>query len=186
MDIYNVKKYVDIKLLGGKKMKSNFNTRKLVLLSLFIALSFVGANIKVFGSIAFDSMPAYFATILMGPVCGAIVAVVGHLFTSLLSGFPLSLPVHLIIAVNMGITMVATFYAYKFLRKNGFFIAALGAIVVGTLFNGPISTLTLLPILGNMIYGLIPVLTLVSAINVLLAFMVYYFIPKSIKEKFEN
>ncbi|WP_017416997.1 ECF transporter S component [Clostridium tunisiense] len=165
-------------------MKSNFNIKKLVLLALFVALSFVGANIKIFGSIAFDAMPAYFATILMGPVSGAIVAVIGHLFTALLSGFPLSLPVHLIISVNMAITMAATFYAYKFLRKNGFFIAAFVAIIVGTLFNGPISTLVLLPILGDMVYGLIPILTVVSAINVLLAFMVYYFMPTAIKEKY--
>lgn len=167
-------------------MKSNFNIKKLVLLSLFVALSFVGANIKIFGSIAFDAMPAYFATIFMGPISGAIVAVIGHLFTALLSGFPLSLPVHLIISVNMAITMVATFYTYKLLRKNNFLIAAFVAIIVGTLFNGPISTLVLLPILGDMVYGLIPILTVVSAINVLLAFMVYYFIPKAIKEKYKG
>lgn len=165
-------------------MKAKFNVQKLVLVALFISLSFIGANIKILGTIAFDSMPAYLATILMGPIYGAIVGAVGHLITSMISGFPLTLPVHLIISLSMAITMIATFYSFKFFKSKNFFLSAFSGIVVGTIFNGPLASMALLPILGTMIYGLIPVLTLVSAVNALLAFIVYYFLPKSIKKQF--
>ena len=59
---------------GGIIMKRS--TLNLVLLALFIALSAVGANIKVMGSIAFDSMPAFLAAMLLRPVAGAIVGAV--------------------------------------------------------------------------------------------------------------
>ncbi len=167
-------------------MKSKINVKSIVLLGLFIALSFIGSNIKILSSIAFDSMPAYLTAILIGPISAAIVAVLGHLLTAMTSGFPLSLPVHLIISLSMAITMVATYLAFKLLRKNNFYIAALISILVGTIFNGPISCLVLLPMLGKMVYALIPTLTVVSAVNVLSAFMVYYFLPKTIKDKFNR
>jgi len=167
-------------------MKSKINVKSIVLLGLFIALSFIGSNIKILSSIAFDSMPAYLTAILIGPISAAIVAVLGHLLTAMTSGFPLSLPVHLIISFSMAITMVVTYFAFKVLRKKNFYLAAFISILVGTIFNGPISCLVLLPMLGKVVYAFIPTLTVVSAVNVLIAFIVYYFLPKTIKDKFNR
>ncbi len=54
-------------------------TVNLVMVALFCALSAVGANIKIMGSIAFDSLPAFLAAILMGPAAGAIVGALGSI-----------------------------------------------------------------------------------------------------------
>lgn len=77
-------------------------TLRICLLALFIGLSAVGANFKLMGSIAFDSLPAFLAAMLMGGPEGAAVGAAGHLFSAMLAGFPLTLPMHLAIAAEMG------------------------------------------------------------------------------------
>ncbi|MGL4607000.1 MAG: ECF transporter S component [Eubacteriaceae bacterium] len=162
-------------------------TRKLVLLALFIALSFIGAQIKVFGSIAFDSLPAFLGTLLMGPIFGAIIGVLGHLLTALTSGFPMTLPVHLFIAFAMGLVMVATWYTFVWIKKVGNEILALiGAVLVGAIFNGPVTLLICSPLLvpimtWNGVIGLMFPLTLVGGINALIAAVIYKVLPKSFK-----
>ena len=88
-------------------------TRKLVLASLFIALSFIGANINVFQSIAFDSMAGFLGALVLGPVYGAIIGGLGHILTAALRGFPYTIPVHLITMFSMGLTMLAFGTVYK-------------------------------------------------------------------------
>jgi hypothetical protein len=85
-----------------KKGKRNMKTTtfRIVLLALFIALCAVGANIKIMGSIAFDSLPAFLAAMLIGGKEGAIAGAAGHLFSALLAGFPLTLPMHLAVAAS--------------------------------------------------------------------------------------
>jgi uncharacterized membrane protein len=151
-------------------------TRKLVLTALFIALSFVGANIKVMGSIAFDSMPGFLGTLMLGPVYGAIIGAAGHFLTALLSGFPMTIPVHMVIMVGMAITMAAFGFVYnKFSEKK---YGTIIAIITAILINGPILLLMvtplLLPVMGiSGILVLLPTLTGVSAINVILGVVVY-------------
>jgi hypothetical protein len=43
-------------------------TKKIVLAALLIALSFIGANIKIMGSIAFDSMPGFLGALILSPL----------------------------------------------------------------------------------------------------------------------
>lgn len=91
----------------------NQKTKIIVLMGLFIALSFVGANIKVpspTGTVAFDSAPGFLAALFLGPIYGAITAALGHIFTSLFAGFPLSFPIHLYIALQMAV--FAAIYSY--------------------------------------------------------------------------
>ncbi|WP_352420200.1 ECF transporter S component [Proteiniborus sp.] len=159
------------------------NITKLTYCGMLIGLSAVGAMIKISGSIAFDSMPGFFAALFLGPLAGAIVAGLGHLLTALTSGFPLTLPMHLFLVIEMAL------FAYLFgviYKKSGGIIASIVAIAL----NGPISALIVVPlsiILGLPLNGwplfsvvIIP-LTLASAANVLLALFVFKALNMRIK-----
>ena len=140
-----------------------------------IALSAIGAMIKIQGTIAFDSMPGYFAAIYISPIAGAIVAGLGHFLTAITSGFPMSLPMHLMLMVVMGI--VAYIFGFIGNKINGVI-----ACVVATILNGPVCTAIAsitakalgLPFSGvAMFTALVLPLTIASAINIVLAFIVY-------------
>lgn len=165
------------------------NSRQLVFMALLIGLSFVGAQLKIFGSIAFDSLPAFLGTFLMGPIAGALVAIIGHLLTALSSGFPMTLPVHLVIALGMGLTMVATYYSYSFVKKSSNEIIGLVvAIIVATICNGPVLLLLCSPLLVPIItwpgvMAMMFPLALVAGINVFLAGLIFKALPESIKNR---
>ncbi|WP_414732637.1 ECF transporter S component [Acetobacterium carbinolicum] len=165
------------------------NTRQLVFMALLIALSFVGAQLKVFGTIAFDSLPAFLGTLLMGPLAGAIIAIIGHLLTALTSGFPMTLPVHLAIGLGMGLIMVATWYTYVFVKKAANEIVALiVSVIVAAICNGPILLLLCSPLLIPMLTwpGVIAMmfpLALVGGINALIAALVFKALPLSVKNQ---
>ncbi len=168
--------------------KSRKTTTKLVYCAMLIALSYVGAQIKIFpslGSIAFDSMPGFFGTLLLGPSTGALVAGVGHIFTSMTSSFPLTVPMHLIVAVEMAVFAFAFGWIYK--KSNG-----VTASIIAMVLNGPVSVLIAVPTsiwLGlpfngwALFYAIILPLTIASVANVLLAYVVYEGIGKRLKHK---
>lgn len=157
-------------------------TRKLTLMSLFIALSFLGANIKIMQTIAFDSMPAFLGALILGPICGAVIGAVGHFLTAFTSGFPFGFPVHLIIMVNMALTMYAYGLTYKAFSKKNKYIATFISGLVGVVINGPISILMIIPILGKGMIAMVPVLCLAAFINILIAEVVHKFLPESVKQ----
>ena len=149
-------------------MKTKTSVRFMALCGFFIALSVAGAFIKPFGnSIAFDSLPAFLAASMLGPIAGAITGLLGHLISSAIAGFPATLPIHLIIAVEMAVIMVI----YSFMaRKNNIVIAAVAAIIL----NGPLATAVFIPILGKGFFMLMfGPLTLIAAINVVLAVIIH-------------
>lgn len=126
--------------------------------------------------------PVFFAALYLGPLAGAIVASVGHILTSLSSGFPLTLPIHLIITIEMGIVVYLFGIIYK--RFN-----AIAACVSGILLNGLAIVLVLapftiwlgLPLNGKaFIYAMVGPLTIASAVNVILAYIIYRTIGKRI------
>lgn len=152
----------------------------MVVSALLVALSFVGANIKIMNTIALDSMPGFFAALFISPKCGAAIAAAGHFFTALLSGFPLSLPVHMIIMLDMAVTMLVFGHIYKERTQKG--TRAVKAIALagaaGIIINGPGAMVLLLPFLlptmgiaGIIVY--LPVLSVAAAVNIFLAFMLY-------------
>ncbi|EOD00390.1 ECF transporter S component [Caldisalinibacter kiritimatiensis] len=156
------------------------STLKLTYSAMLIGLSFIGSLIKVQGSIAFDSMPGYFAALLLGPVYGGIVAGIGHLLTALTSGFPLTLPMHLIVGLEMASFGFVFGWMY---RKINTYIAAIVAIIlngaVAALIAIPISQILGLPLSGwSLFYAIIAPLTITSTANVVLAFLVYGFLKK--------
>lgn len=123
-------------------------TKTLVITSFFIALSGILANFKLFGSVAFDSMPAFLVGILINPIIGGIVGFLGHLFTGLTSSFPLTLPIHLTIALEMMLTVYIFSKVYKINKFLG--------IGVAILLNGPVSVF-ITGIIHNIFVGGIPV-----------------------------
>ncbi len=157
--------------------------RKMVLSALLIACSFVGANIKVLGSIAFDSLPGFIGALLLGPAYGAGIGAIGHLLTALLAGFPLTPAVHGITMLIMAATMAIFGGVYKrFAQGNarslmGALLAAFAAILV----NAPIALLILTPLLQPVIgtsgiLALLPVLSVVAAVNIFGAFVLYWLV----------
>jgi len=147
-----------------------------VLVSLFIALSFLGGYIKFFGSIALDSFPAFLGTLLLGPTYGMIIALIGHLFSAFLSGFPLTLPIHLIVGVMMMLTM----FVYGNVRQkySDNMISVVASVLIALVFNTVIASLPLIPLLGfNVILAMMIPLVAASLVNILVAEMVYRVLP---------
>lgn len=159
------------------------NITKLTYCGMLIGLSAIGSMIKISGSIAFDSMPGFFAALFLGPWAGAVVAGLGHLLTALTSGFPLTLPMHLVLVLEMGL------FAYLFgiiYRKRGSIVASIVAIIlngpVASLFAVPMSIVLGLPFSGWPLFSVVILpLTLASIGNVLLAILVFKVINKRIR-----
>ncbi len=148
----------------GKKATTKLSIRKMVLLALFIALSAVGANIKVpslIGTPAFDSLPGFFAAAVLGSKEGALIAALGHLLTALTAGFPLSLPIHLLITVEMGVSAFVFGYLFKKIHP-------IVAIIVAITLNGVVAPASFIPILGaGVFYTLLTPLLIASALNII-------------------
>lgn len=157
------------------------NVKKLVIAALFIALSFVGAQIKIMGSIAFDSMAGFLGTLMLGPVFGAIIGAIGHFLTAATTGFYLTLPVHFIIMVDMAFTMIFFGLIYKALKNVSKLTAYIVSGVAAVVINGPVSLVMLIPMLGKGIFAMAPILSLAAAANVIIAIAIYKFLPDSLK-----
>lgn len=151
------------------------NIKMLTTCGLLIALSAIGALIKVQGSIAFDSLPGFFAALFISPMAGALVAALGHMLTAVTSGFPLTIPMHIMLMLVMGI--IAYIFGIFEKKTNGFI-----ACLVATILNGPISTLIaayFAKLLGSpfngivMFSALVVPLTVASAVNIVLAYILY-------------
>lgn len=164
----------------SKKMTKN---QYLVQISLLIAFSYLGSLIKIQGTIALDALPAYFGALLLGPVAGAIIGFLGHLLTALTSGFPMTLPLHLFIASSMAVTV--WLFGYTAEKVNLTF-----AMLVGAIFNGPISTIGasyLAVLLGMgfsgkvMFFALVLPLTLTSLVNILGGITLYKSVGRYIR-----
>lgn len=149
------------------------NTRFIVLLGLFIAMSVVGGYIKVpnpiTSSVAFDSLPAFVAALVLGGIPGAIVGFLGHMVSAALGGFPLSLPIHLLIGAQMGIIM----FIFSFVARK---INIIVASVIGIILNGVAAPacFILIPSLGLPAFAaLVLPLTIASVLNIILAAFIY-------------
>ena len=159
-------------------MKTKSSTKSIVITALFIALSFVGSNIKIFGTIAFDSLPGFTAVLLLGSGYGAVIGCLGHLLTALTSGFPFTIHMHLIIAASMAITMLGFGYTYKAL-KNKVSIKANLIItgIVGVILNAPVSLAFSIGAMALItgkeaalgLLALLPVLVFAAIVNIIIS-----------------
>jgi len=136
----------------------------------FIALSIVGALVKIpspLGSIAFDSAPAYFSAVAFGLYEGVLVAIIGHLASAYVAGFPLSLPIHIAIGIYMAFA-VSSFRIVT--KKAGLIAGGIIAVVV----NGIFGSFLVFPVGGmGMVIAVMPFLTLASFANIFIAGVAY-------------
>lgn len=140
--------------------------RQIVQMGLLIALSAVGAQIKIpslIGTPALDSLPGYFAGAALNWRAGALVAALGHLLTALTAGFPLTIPIHLLIAVEMSVSALAFGYLFKKIHP-------VVAVAVAIILNGVGMPATLIPIMGKSIFFvLLTPLLVASVLNIIAA-----------------
>ena len=159
--------------------------QKLTIVALLVAMCFIGANIKLMGSIAFDAAPALVGTLLLGPVYGMALGFLGHMVSSLIAGFPLSLPVHIIVAIMMAVTMIAYSLTRKWTQERANYTTAIIlSSIVAFLLNCPLSLLALYPLLGNMVYALFVPLAVASVFNIIVAEILFAAFPSKLKRKY--
>ncbi len=144
-------------------------------IAIFIALSAVGAMIKIpspVGTIGLDSAPGYFCALAFGYVEGAAVIFIGHLLTAGVVGFPLGLPLHLFIGIQMAIWAILV----RFIKEK---LGLWPAVVTGVVLNGVVSAFTMIFIGGmGAVIGIMPFLIAGSLFNILVAAIAY----KSLKK----
>lgn len=158
-----------------------YSTKKLATLAILLALCVIGANIKILGSIALDSFPAFIGAIVLGPFAGAFLGFFGHMISAMLSGFPNTLPIHLIIAVLMALCMFFYAWTRKKLAKRKMLAAAV-SMVVGYLINVPLDLVLLYPLMGPVVFALFVPLSLATIVNLGLAEVVIVGIPEKYKQ----
>ncbi len=154
------------------------SARKLAIMAIFIALSAVGALIKIpspVGTVALDAAPGFFVAIGFGGWLGAVVAAIGHLLTAGITGFPLTLPVHLASAVGMA----ACAWVYGWFGRKGPVGLVIG-FVLAVIINAPVLGLIMVPIGGWALYvAALPSLAIGAVVNLAIATLAYQALRKT-------
>lgn len=156
------------------------SVRKLTLLSMLLAMSVLGANIKIFGSVALDSFPAFLGALILGPIPGALLGALGHFISALLAGFPLTLPVHILVTALMAVTM----FIYGKIREvsTSFKKQTITISWIAAYFSSVLLDLLLLyPLIHETVFILFVPLTIATVINLFITEIVYKLIPNEIK-----
>lgn len=156
--------------------KEFFTPKRIARISILIAISAVGSMIKIpspTGTVALDSCTGYFSAVTFGWLEGSIIAGLGHLLSAFTAGFPLGLPVHLYIAVQMALWVSVFWYVAKKINLTL-------AMIIAILLNGIVSSLLIIPIGGvGMATALIVPLLVGAFVNVLIATLAYKIVEKS-------
>lgn len=153
-----------------------FTPKRIARISILIAISAVGSFIKVpspTGTVSLDSCTGYFSAVTFGWIEGALVAGIGHMLSAFTTGFPLSLPVHLYIAIQMSLWVsIFWFLGTKF--------NLLTAGIIAVICNGVISAILIIPFGGvGMATALILPLVVGTIVNVIIASVAYKIVKKS-------
>jgi adenosylcobinamide-phosphate guanylyltransferase len=146
-------------------------TYRLARISAFSALCVVGSFIhppSPIQSVAFDSSPGFFAALYFGALDGATVAGIGHLATSIISGFPLGV-LHLPIALGMTVAGAVIGLVNQLHHRWGFVVA----VILGVFINTSLVVLAV-PVLGWAAALLfLPFLFMAASLNSVIAALVY-------------
>jgi hypothetical protein len=165
---------------SSKERKGFFTARRIARMAIFIALSVVGAFIKIpspTGTVAMDSCPGYFSALAWGYREGGIVIALGHLATAATVGFPLGV-LHLLIAVLMIVAAILFRFGGTVVpRKWGINLVA--AVLLGGTFNG-LMALIMAPLLGwGLAIALTPSLLVASYIDTAISAIAYSIVSKA-------
>lgn len=162
--------------MSVSQVKSQQNTqsfwqvKRMALMAMFIALSVIGAMLKIpspTGTVALDSAPGFLGAALLGWKEGLIIAALGHLISAYSAGFPLTIPIHLLIALQMAIAV--SVYAFLLNKTN-----PVVAIATAVFINGVLMPLSIVPMLGVQIfYAMVLPLCVAALINTVIAFILY-------------
>lgn len=151
----------------AENVKKTIMNRKYAFFIIFLSLSAAGSFLKIpspVGSVAFDSMPALAGAALISPVFGLGVAILGHLLSAGLAGFPLG-PLHVLVGALMGGLVFLFGALYRKNRKK----TANIAFIAG---NGLAAPLSFWPFLGKtVVLALIPSLLAATVLNVIVAWL---------------
>lgn len=146
-------------------------TRRVARISVFTALCVVGSFIhppSPIQSVAFDSFAGFFAALLFGVLDGALVSGIGHIATSVVSGFPLG-PLHIPIAFGMASAGAAIAIVNKSNKKWGF----VPAVITGVAINIAL-VVVVVPSMGWAgALAIAPFLLLAASLNALVAALAY-------------
>lgn len=150
------------------------SARTVAIMAVFIALSAVGALIRIpspTGTVACDAAAGFFVALAFGAWPGFIVIALGHLLTAGLAGFPYTLPLHLGIAVAMGVCALLL----RWIGRRGGLVWLIIGSVVTVVANALLAPLVLLPSAGTGAYiALIPSLLVGAVINVAIAVIAWW------------
>ena len=159
---------------NGNLKKSSWSAKRIAIIAIFVALSAVGAMIKIpspIGSIGLDSFPGYFCALAFGFPEGAIVIAIGHILSAAVTGFPLTIPFHIAIAVSMGVVACI----FRLIGRGGTVAHVVVAVIVASILNSFGLAFWLLPIGGWALYvANIVSLLVASAVNSIIAAIAYF------------
>jgi len=145
-------------------------------IAIFIALSAVGAMIKIpspVGTIGLDSAPGFFCALSFGYIEGAAVIFIGHLLTAGFVGFPIGLPLHLFIGLQLALWAIVV----RFIKQK---LGLWSAVLCGVILNGVVSSFTMFFVGGmGAVIGIMPFLIAGSLFNILIAAIAYKGLKKS-------
>lgn len=154
-------------------------TKTLVLTALFAALAVIGSFIKIPippGTPALDAAPAFVSMAFLPAPFAAAAGAIGHIATSFTAGFPLTLPIHILIAAEMAIVVGVGAYLFKKGKK------ALAWVWVA-ISNGVLAPLPFYWIISPAVYvAVAPGLLMATGINVVVACIVLPFLQKKLAQ----
>lgn len=158
------------------------SVRKLSWSALFIALSAVGAFIKIpaiIGSIALDSFPGILSAVLLGPVTGAVIAGAGHIVSAILGGMPLG-TFHFLILVEMAVLAWGYGKLYRAEKR-------LGAAMFFLVGNALIAPLPFAVLISPEFYmALLPSMLAATVLNLVIAYLLAPRLLPIVKKYFHN
>lgn len=151
-------------------------TRLLVLTAMFVALSVIGSFIKIPvppGTPALDSVPAFISIAFIPTPLAAAAGALGHMATALSSGFPLTLPFHIFIALEMAVVVGIAAIIYRKRMKK----LAWGWIILS---NGVLSPLPFYFLLSPAMYfAVAPGILVATLINVVVGLILLPLLKKA-------
>lgn len=141
----------------------DINIKTLTKVSMLITIMIIGSMIKITGSIALDSFAGFVGAAVFGPYIGMLLGILGHLLSSMVSGFPMGIHVHVLISLLMGVCL----FFYGKTKKMG--MSTWVSDLVAYIINVPLSLLVLTPILTFSVWILFIPLSVATIVNIMCA-----------------